>query len=147
MYFFLCRGNQAFKWEAGGGIIKSLFITRVIFNVSHKQLVSPFCLRFYLWVSGSTFTVKKLSFQLFSYYKLTGEKREALVKRTVFGPKNQPPNALALNTGFNFNNRENSSATVYIHADFATSPVLFLDSMKMLQDSLASQFQSCPILK
>ena len=43
---------------------------------------------------------------------LTGEKREALVKRAAFSPK--------------------KTATVYIHADFATSPVLFLDSMKMM---------------
>ena len=33
---FLFRGNWTFKWGGGGGIIKSLFITRVIFNVSHK---------------------------------------------------------------------------------------------------------------
>ena len=102
-------------------IIGSLFITRVIINVSHKQLVSDLANDFAIISvqGGPTFVV---AFKLFhaNWRKTRGSGK----KSSFFGPKKSAAKRfiLTLNTSVNFICRETSPATVYIYVDFATDP-------------------------
>ena len=89
-----------------------------------------------------------LTLQIFhaNQRRTRGSRKKAVFRRSI---KISRQTLKSINTDYQFNSnyRENSSATVYIHVDFSNNPALFLDSMKMMLHSRASQFQSSPEIK